>query len=123
MTWRPLKRPSRHSSCNADATAPASFTSPFSKAPAGRRTCATRASAGGLPRSSAARTAVAPMSTPMRERDATNRAISARPLGVDGAVGQVLVHVGFPDPIVLADAHCGQLAGLNEPVDGHVRHP
>ncbi len=71
---------------------------------------------GDRPRSSsAARTAVEPMSSPMRPFGHSS-------LHVDGAVVQEALQLGAPDAVVLAHPHSGQLAALDQPVHGHVGH-
>ncbi len=72
-TCRFVNLPTFQSSTRAAVTASGSFTSPFSTAPSGIRTCATLASVGGFRRISAARTDVAPMSSPIRERAILSR--------------------------------------------------
>src|SRR5262245_61034821 len=102
----------------ASATGPGSRTSPASTAPGVTGTWAARTTTGMSPAAtSATRIAVDPMSTPTLVR-----AISG-PLHLHGSVRQVGVHVGLPDPVVLADAQRRELPGLDQPVDGHVRDP
>src|SRR6478672_3730097 len=72
-TWPLLKPPRFQSSRRASETARGSRTSPFSTAPGGKGPCAARTTVGCVPaESSAARTAVDPMSSPIRPRSRVN---------------------------------------------------
>src|SRR3989304_2298899 len=107
-----------HSSFSASATTAGWRTSPFSTAPWGSGTWAARMSTGtSPPPTSAARTAVGPMSRPTRVL------APYAPPPLTPTPGEVLVPVRLTDPEVLSHPDGRQLAALDESVDGHVRDP
>ena len=67
------------------------------------------------PVSSTARTAVEPMSRPMRP-------LATSPLHLDGTLLEEALQLGLADAVALADADGGELAALDQAVDRHVRH-
>src|SRR5437879_2948621 len=40
-----------------------------------------------------------------------------------GTLHEEALQIRFPDPVVLSNPYGGQLTALDQPVDGHVRHP
>src|SRR5581483_8632195 len=113
-----LNFPRLHSSFMASPTSSGWRTSPFSTAPAGTGTWPARTTAGPCARetTSAARTAVEPMSSPISDF-ATTR------LRLDRPLREVPVHVRLPDPVVLPHPDRRELPALDEAVDRHVRNP